>query len=134
MANPTCTRDTLKASAACLGGNVRDSHKARVLKVWFMAKQLAAIGGTSYLTSATTIGTMKDDANGLTCGFQSDDMRSAALAVELNNAVAAGASVNTDKDLLAADVACLDNYNDSMLEKMELLLRCKLGVAKAYPQ
>lgn len=134
MANPTCTRDTLKSGAACLGGKVRDTHKARVLKVWFMAKQLAALGTTDYTASAATLKTMSDDANGITCGLDSDAIRAAELVIEYNNAVAAGATVSTAPSTLASDVACLNNYDNKMLDKMELLLRCKLGRGKAYPQ
>lgn len=134
MANPTCTRDTLKSGASCINGRVRDKHKQKVLMVWFMAKQLGAIGGGNYLTNAASISIMKDDAKALTCGLDRDARETAKLLLEYNNAVAAGATVSTDPSKLASDVACLDNYSDDMLERMQILLRCKLGRGKAYPQ
>jgi hypothetical protein len=100
-------------------------------KIWFMAKHLAAIGGTDYTSD---IATLRSDANALTCGMSPDDMATAAAVVEYNNAVAAGASVSSTPSALASDVKCLDDQPDHALEQMELLLRCKLGRAQGYPQ
>ena len=123
---PTCTRDTLISSAACLNGKVLSSQQKQARKVWFMAKQLAAVGGEDYTADLAALNT---DADTLTCGMQPDDLDSSELVIEYNNAVAAGASVNTNKDSLAADVKCLEDYPPHVLRHMELLLRCALGEA-----
>lgn len=125
---PTCTRDTLISGAACLNGNSLSDPQRQARKVWFMAKQLAAVGGTDYTADIDSLNTA---ANGLTCGMSLDDFKSSEAVIELNNAVAAGASVNTDKDSLANDVKCLENYSALSLKQMELLLRCALGEAAA---
>jgi hypothetical protein len=131
MANPTCTKATLISAGACLSGKLLSEHDRKVLQVWFMAKQLAAIGGTNYTADLETLAS---DSNSLTCGFQPDDMATSELVIEKNNAVSAGASISSDKDTLAGDVKCLDNYSDFALNQMILNLRCKLGRGKAYPQ
>lgn len=131
MANPTCTRDSLIDSAACLNGGVLSAQEKLARKVWFQAKQLAAIGGTNYTADIEGLNTAADS---LTCGMTPDNLDSSELVIEYNNAVAAGASVNTDKDSLAGDVKCLANYPPNVLRNMSLLLKCKLGRGKAYPQ
>lgn len=92
--------------------------------VWFMALELAAIGGTDYTAD---LATLNADADDLTCGMQPDDLDSAKLAIAYNNAVAAGATVETDKNALAEDVKCLAQYPPHVLRNMELLLMCQLG-------
>lgn len=131
MANPTCTRATLISGMSCLSGNLLSPHDKLVRRVYFDLLQLAAIGGTDY---SADIPGMNVDANSLTCGFQPDNWSSAELVIASNNATAAGASVPSTKDTLATAVRCLDNYTDEQLKAMQLLLYCKLGRGKAYPQ
>lgn len=125
---PTCTRATLISGAACLNGQVLSAQDKLARRVWFDLKQLAAIGGTNY---ASQIAQLNIDANDLTCGMSLDDLDSAELVIAYNNAVAAGASVNTAKNSLAADVKCLENYPPHVLRRMILALYCKLGRAAA---
>lgn len=125
---PICTRDTLIESGACLNGNLLSEHDRKVRQVWFMAKQLAAVGGNDYTADIEGLNT---DANTMTCGMSSNDKKTAEIVIEKNNAVAAGAAISSDKDTLAGDVKCLDNYSDTVLENMILTLRCQLGEAAA---
>lgn len=131
MANPTCTRASLIAGKACLNGTLLDAKAKLVRRVYFDMLQLAAIGGTDY---SSAIATMNVDANSLSCGFKPDDFAAAELVIASNNATAAGASVPSTKATLAAAVKCLENYTPEQLRQMQLLLYCKLGQAKAYPQ
>lgn len=123
---PTCTRATLISGAACLNGKVLSSHEKQARKVWFMLSQLAAVGGTDYSADIEGLNTAADS---LTCGMQPDDLDSAELVIELNNATAAGASIESDKSALADDVKCLEDFPPHVLKRMELLLRCALGEA-----
>jgi hypothetical protein len=93
--------------------------------------QLNAIGGTNYTSDIATLNT---DANSLSCGFQPDNFDSAELVIAANNATAAGASLPATDAALAAAVKCLENYTFEQLTQMKLLLYCKLGRGKAYPQ
>lgn len=129
MSNPTCTRASFISSGACL----KQFHATRrhALKVYLMSLQLTAIGGTAYtLGPAGTLNT----AAAAYSTMNEEERDVARLVIESNNATAAGASVPATNVLLAAAIACLDNFTEPQLEAMELVLRCELGRAKAYPQ
>ena len=121
---PTCTRDTLISGAACLNGKVLSAQEKLARRVWFDLQQLAAVGGTDYSADLATLNT---DADTLTCGMSLDDLSSAEMTIAYNNAVAAGASIETDKDALADDVKCLQQYPPHVLKRMILMLYYKLG-------
>jgi len=97
-----------------------------------MALELAAIGGTDYTSSMTT--TLIDDATTLVGRMDPNQRRIAFLQIWRNNAVAAGASVpSTFNDLNEATGCCFQSQNVDF-NAIEMLLLCKLGRAKAYPQ
>jgi len=131
MANPTCTRDGLVSSKACFSGTRLSKRQKLARRVYFDLLQLAAIGGTNYLEAISTLNT---DANSLSCGFKPDDFDGAELAIAQNNASSAGAFLPTTDTALAAAVKCLEDYSDHQLKQMQLLLYCKLGIGKSYPQ
>lgn len=95
-----------------------------------MVKELQALGGTNY--SSVLDSTLISDAVtfGETMNLAQRDL--AELAIYRNNAVAAGATISSDTNVLADNVKCLDNYQN--LNIVELMLLCKLGVHKAYNQ
>jgi hypothetical protein len=130
MANPTCTRDTLVASSKCFTVKNLEPHHRDALLVYFMVKELAAIGGTDY--SAALTSTLLTDSVALAKTLNADERSAAVLAIAYNNAVAAGASVSTNINTLMGNIKCLVNVPD--LEAMKLLLLCKLGVHKSYTQ
>jgi hypothetical protein len=129
MANPTCTRDTLITGGKCIKNF--DLHRRKALKVYAMAQQLAAIGGTDYTTF--TDGTLNEAANAFRL-LNLDEMAVSWIVLEINNAVEAGATISADPQTLATEIQPLAAYPDWKLKLMELLLRCELGRAESYPQ
>lgn len=97
-----------------------------------MALELKGIGGTDYTSAMTT--TLISDAVTLVGRMDPNQLRIAMLQVQSNNAAASGQSVpSTVNDLNAATKCCFQNQN-APFDAMELLLLCKLGVHKSYPQ
>ncbi len=131
MANPTCTRDSLISGAACYREPVISKHDQDARLVYLKVLELQAIGGTDYRSAVNTLFV---DANTLSCGFQPGDFDGAAVVIAANNATAAGASVPSTRATLADAVKCFENFTDFQLKQAKLLLDCKLGVSKAYPQ
>ncbi len=130
MANPTCTAASLVESFPCLSPAVLNSHLAQAIRIWFLVKELQALGGTNY--SAVLDSTLINDAVQFGDTMNLGQRDTALMAIYRNNAVAAGATIPSDPSTLADNVKCLDNYQD--LNTVELMLLCKLGVHKAYPQ
>jgi hypothetical protein len=130
MANPSCDRDTLIAASGCFSGQVLSIRKQKALKIYFMAAQLAAIGGTNYVGALSTT-LMADSACKAT--LKPDELVKADLVVEMNNAVAAGAVIG-DINADMAQTACVETAQMNQLDAALLHLRCELGRAKNYPQ
>jgi len=130
MSNPTCTRASLVEGSACLSGQVFSERQQKEIGIWFMVKELAALGGTDYSSALVT--TLVSDAVTLARTMNSSQRRTALLTILENNAIAAGATIPISPNELLGKVACLQNYPD--LDSIILLLLCKLGVHKAFPQ
>lgn len=130
MANPTCTAFTLVESSPCLSGEVLPENDQQAIRIWFMVKELQALGGTNY--SAALDSTLITDAVNLADTMNLSERRTALMTIYRQNAVAAGASIPSDINQVRDAVKCLRNYQD--LNAVELLMLCKLGVHKAYPQ
>jgi hypothetical protein len=131
MANPQCSRESLIDNGACFSGSVLPSNKQKALKIYFMAKQLAAIGGTNYIGNLTT--TLIDDSKCKT-QLSPSQFDVARITIEKNNAAAAGASISSNTQDWMADIACLETATPIQLKAAELHLRCELGYGHAYPQ
>ncbi len=130
MANPTCTFVSLVEASPCLAGPILSENQQKAIRIWFMAKELAAMGGTNYTTVLDS--TLIQDAVALARTMSRSQMRTAIMTIYKQNAIAAGASISSDTSSLLDSVKCLFNYPN--LDQVELLLLCKLGVHKNYPQ
>lgn len=78
--------------------------------------------------------TLLSDAAVLANGYEKSDRDAALVQIALNRATAAGASVPSKLNAKIAAVQCLVNADEKALDEALLLLECKLGVHKAYPQ
>lgn len=131
MANPVCTRDSLIAGYACYQNlNPRDQL---AVKVYLKAQELAAIGGEDYTAELGPGGALVEDASAFST-MAPWQIALSHLTVLTNNAEAAGADISDDIDVIASEIECLKNFNEKMLNQMDLLLSCQLGVSKDYPQ
>lgn len=132
MANPICTTTTLITDAACYQQYALDPFQQKALLVYARVLQLAAIGGTDY-TSAMTTTLLTDSA----CMPRTPDrIRAAHLAIAFANATAAGATVPSTIQTKISAAKCLYHIPGGMtkLDRIDVLLHCKLGVRKNYPQ
>lgn len=133
MANPTCNATTLNTNGAqYCAQNGCSPHDRKALQVYFMVLQLKAIGGTDY--TPNQLAQLVQDTESFECG-ETDDQEDAALTALLSSqATAAGASVPVGVSAQLANIALFRNQTDDTLNDCMLLLKCKLGVHKAYPQ
>ena len=107
----------------------RKQYEAAI--IYLKVLELAAIGGTDYTNALTS--TLIDDATALARTMSPSDRRIAWINIARNAAISAGASIPAGvSGLNEATKCCLQSYSD--LEGILLLLECKLGVHKGYPQ
>lgn len=130
MANPACSTAVLVEANPCLSQNVFSTTDQKYLQVYFNILELASLGGTDYRSVLTT--TLISDAVTLADTMNLSQRCTASLAIHRNNAVAAGASVPTDPSQLKDAIKCFEDYPDVVA--LQLLLLCKLGVHKSFPQ
>lgn len=102
--------------------------------IWLKVLELAAIGGTDYRLTMTT--DLIADATELAKTMNPFERRVAAMNIQRNNALAAGSTDPSLTDgisgLNEATGCCFAAFPD--FGAINLLLDCKLGVHKAYPQ
>ena len=99
-----------------------------------MALELNSIGGTNYLSTLTS--TLLTDTSVLVGALREEQIKAGIVAKQFDKATSAGATVpSTVSDKLAV-AKCLTHVPGGMqtLRQIELLLTCKLGVHKSYPQ
>lgn len=132
MANPTCSATTWITNAACFTQLTLDPARQKALLAYAMALELAAIGGTDYTTSISN--NLVTDAVQTVCAITPDQIMAARINLAYVNAAAAGASVPATMDLKLFEIRRLMNITPDEMEKVLLLLTCKLGVHKTYPQ
>ena len=130
MANPTFSKASL-GQDFLKGQEINRLQRMR-FDIWFMVKELAQIGGTNYESTLGT--TLVSDANTVLEGFDRDQVDAGFASVDYNNAVASGASVSSDPSALALSTRVLKDIPEDKLVKIKLMLKCKLGVHKAYVQ
>jgi hypothetical protein len=131
MANPSCSKTSLTTSCYRTPGSISEKQQ-KALIVYAKALQLAAIGGTNYLSILSTM--LFSDAATMLCGFDEADRDAARVHLEFVKAAAAGASVPATINLKQAQINCLVEADDKQLDEADVMLTCKLGVSKAYPQ
>lgn len=134
MANPTCTRSSLMTTNPAFGLQGFTPRQYRAAKLYLMALELKGVGGTDYTSAMTT--TLISDAITLVGNGQNDpnQMRIAMLQVQRNNTAATGETVPSTFNALNAATKCCFQNMEAPFDAMELLLLCKLGVHKTYPQ
>ena len=129
MANPVCTRASLIDGGKCFA-NLNESQQ-KAARIYFMALELAAIGGTTY--TLTPQGTLAAAAKQY-LRFMPNNFANSQLVIDYNNAVSAGASPASTQATLQTAIKCIEIQGPLMMECMILELLCELGRHKAYPQ
>lgn len=131
---PTCTVAALVEAQPCFQFPTTDDQTKFALLVYFNAAELAALGGTNYLsTLTTTLITDSDIYNTLTgdqlgvadsgSGFPGVSI----LTINYTNANTVGAALSTSIQTLTAAVKTLRRSTWRQLAQAYLLLQCKLG-------
>lgn len=131
---PECTVETLVEDHPCFQWPTTNDHQKMAYLVYFMAAELAAIGGTNYLSALTT--TLNTDAK-IFNNLSNDQLGVgvvgspfpgvATMAIAYNNANGAGAGLSGNIQTLSAAVAGLKQMTDRQLSQAYVLLLCKLG-------
>lgn len=93
------------------------------LEVYFRIKGLAAAGGTDY---SSALNTLLSDAKSF-YGFAPNDRAAAEVWIELQNAVLAGATIDTDKDALATASKQYVGIPSERRKDVLLFLKCSLN-------
>lgn len=125
-----CTRATFTEDSVCLSRY--DSHQQKALMVYFMAAELAALGGTDYTRELGPDGSLAPASACLRdlTPYQRDLAR---LLIAQNNAADSGVILPADA-ALPDEIKCLELQTSAMLDAMELTLLCLLGRHAAWPQ
>jgi hypothetical protein len=129
--NPTCTTASLAETTPGYGLQGLNPRQYKAAAIYFKVLELAAVGGTDY--RAVLNSTLISDAVTLVGRMDRNQRRIARMQILANNATASGASMPATVNALnALTKCCFQSYQD--LDAIELLLDCKLGVHKSYPQ
>lgn len=125
---PVCTLAELVSSSTCF--KCMDSHQRQALGVYLKVLQLAAIGGSDYTAQMGHSGTLNTDSAAFkTMNF--DERWLGRLAILVNNAEAAGATIPDTTPALIDAFDCLLCFDENALDRMDLLLTCELGEGAA---
>lgn len=131
MPNPTCTTASLAEQNPQFGLQGLNKRQYEAAMIYLNVLELAAIGGTDYRSTLNT--DLIEDAVALAQRMDPNQRRIALMQIAWNNAEAAGAAMPEDVNALnEATACCFQSYQD--LEAIKILLACKLGVHKDYPQ
>jgi hypothetical protein len=130
MAAPACSQANLLAPCFLSPGPITPQQQKAFL-IYAKMLQLAILGGTDYVGR---LALLVQDASTLTCGMSEEDIRAAFVQIAFNNATSAGANVPATMNGKQAAINCMVELDQKRLEEIDLLLTCKLGVNKAYPQ
>lgn len=129
---PTCTNiNTILLANPCLSAKVLTEQQRKLLKIWYMANELATNGGTDY--TAVLGSTLITDSNTYIQLATPDEMMTADIALDATNATTAGASLSTDYDTLMGSVAPLTKATERQLDGIILYLKCALGAHQSPP-
>lgn len=131
MADPICTRDSLISGSACFKN--LDAHDRKALLIYFKVVELAGILGPDYVAQIGPGGDLNTDA--AEYKTMSDfDVEVAKVVIASNNAIAVDPTTPTNIQTLMEAIKCLQNFDDSTLDRMHLFVECNLGRHKDYPQ
>lgn len=134
MARPSetaCTLATMVAETACF--KILSLHEQQTLMVYLKVLELEALGGTDYTEEMGPSGELNLDA----VAYDTMDRFTRNLArlwIQKDNAVSSGATVSEDIQVIKEAIKCLVNFDQNVLDKMDLLLTCQLGRHAAMPQ
>lgn len=132
MAVPVCNDVNLKSGAVCYLTNVINPTQQKALLIYAKALELAAIGGTNYANALAT--GLVSDAVSMTCGMDEANRDAARVNLAFINAANAGAAVPGSINAKLIAVRCLEHIDPKVLDSMDLLLTCRLGIHADYPQ
>ena len=132
MANPTCNATTLITNGAPYKLSTIDSVRRKALRIYAMALELDALGGTDYTTELT--GELLADSKGPPS--LPNEVEAALVAIAFDRATAAGASVPATLNEKLAVVKALIHVPGGCerLDNITAWLECSLGVHKSFPQ
>lgn len=116
---PTCNTDSLIASCSQFTNISPKNLQAQI--VYVLMLELAALGGTSY-----TLDSLNQTSGTALIGMDTPKLIAAELALDINNATAAGASVPGFQDRMT-QIACFMALDDQTLLRMKTFLLCQLG-------
>lgn len=128
MANPTCDAVELIEEAACL--QCLNPRYQQAAIAYLNMLELAALGGTDYMTDFP--GAVEDAATQTYSRFTQAQRETALVAIALQNAINAGATVPADVNDWMPFIIPLENYPD--LDAVSLALLCSLGRHADLPQ
>ena len=137
MANPTCTAKTLVTDAAPYQRNICGSPETQqCLLILGMVYELAGIGGTDYRVNGAPWTQLLTDAQQLEIGESEDQLMAGMINLQFVKAAAVNPTPALPNTLAGqlAQLGQLVNTDPLLLDKIQLLLFCKLGVHKSFPQ
>jgi len=129
MSAPICTNASLATTCYQLTSITEKQQKALI--VYAKMLQLAIIGGTDYVGR---LNLLLSDSAALCCGMTEKDRDAARVHLQFAKAAVAGASVPDTISAKQAQINCLVESDEKQLDEADLLLTCRLGIHKSYPQ
>jgi hypothetical protein len=133
MSAPVCTQDQFQTVGGAYALSVINPAQRKALQIYAMILQLNAIAGTDYRGDAG-YKTLQQDAATAAIGMTQEQRDAARIAIDFANAAAAGASVPATLDGKLAVLGALVVWDPQAMDQALLLLKCKLGFSKTYPQ
>ena len=141
MANPTCTVASILTNYPCF--TVLNTKQQLAFIIWYMANELATIGGTNYIgdidgTAGTSL--LLNETSYLKTvqdGYVEFVPTPIQVAIAYNNALSAGASVTSAVNTTVLSCRHLCNPSGTpfpTMQRMYFALLCQLGRHKVYPQ
>jgi hypothetical protein len=126
-----CLLSTFVSETACF--KILSLHEQQALMVYLKILELEALGGTDYTEEMGPSG----ELNLAAVDYDTMDRFTRNLArlwIQKDNAESSGATVSDDIQVIKEAIKCLVNFDQNVLDKMDLLLTCQLGRHAAMPQ
>lgn len=116
-----CIPNTLALASGCFSGACLSEEQRKAFLIYFMAKELAALGGTDYSADPNVLMA----AAAAWQALNSDQRLQVLLEIYHQNALTAGATIGTTAEIAAA-AKCFECIKDK--DVALLFLTCFLGV------